>query len=108
VTDSIVLSALELYARHGALEHEMSHAHPFVIDVVPSADLSEAGASDRLGATIDYGEPAGRIHDLVASRRWQPIERVYPRWSQVEVTLHKPMAPIGLPFDVAVTIQRFR
>jgi dihydroneopterin aldolase len=119
VTDSIALSGLEVYARHGALPHEASHAQPFVIDVVVSADLSEAGASDRLGATIDYGELAGRIHDVVASERWQLIERVaervasialsYPRCSQVEVTVHKPRAPIGVPFDdVAVTIQRSR
>ena len=119
MTDSITLTGLQVYARHGVLEHEAHHRQPFVIDVVLHADPGEAGATDRLDATIDYGELAVRIHETAASERWQLIERLaqriadvalsYDRCSGVDVTVHKPHAPMGVPFgDVAVSITRSR
>ncbi len=119
MTDSIAITGLRVFARHGVFDHESAAGQVFVIDLVVHADLSEAGASDRLDATIDYGKLAGRVHELVAGERWDLIERVAhriaalvlaePRCEAVDVTVHKPSAPINLPFDdVAVTVSRRR
>ena len=117
MTDRISLKGLEVFATHGVLEHEAAHAQPFVVDVVVEVDLESAGRTDRLSETIDYGALAVRVTDLVASETWSLIERVAhrvaeavldePRAAAVEVTVHKPRAPIPVPFaDVAVTVRR--
>lgn len=119
MTDSIVLAGLEIWARHGVLDHEATTPQPFVVDLVVHVDLADAGASDRLDDTIDYGDLAGRVHDAVASEHWSLIERVaqrvadialsYDRCDRVDVTVHKPRAPIGVACsDVAVSITRAR
>lgn len=119
MTDSIAICGLRVFARHGVFDHEEVAGQVFVIDLVVHLDLTEAGRSDRLDATIDYGSLATRVCELVAGERWDLIERVAqriadlvlaePRCAAVDVTVHKPSAPINLPFDdVAVTISRRR
>lgn len=119
MTDSISVTGLEVYARHGVLSHEADHPQPFVIDITVYLDLTEAGATDRLTATIDYGALAQSINQVVAGERWELIERVAERVAEtvladerseaVEVTVHKPHAPVAVPFeDVAVRIHRAR
>ena len=71
-----------------------------MVDLVAHLDLSAAGESDRLEDTVDYGDLAQRVHDLVATERWNLLERVAERVAQlvledervreVEVTVHKP------------------
>ena len=62
---------------------------------------------------------AEAIHERVSSEQWNLIERVGervadlvlsdPRVANVVVTVHKPEAPISVPFgDVSVTIARER
>jgi dihydroneopterin aldolase len=117
--DSIRLSGLRVFARHGVLEQEQESGQTFVIDVELFLDLSRAAASDRLSDTVDYGDLARRVNDAVTTERWDLIERVAQRVadlvledemvSRVQVTIHKPQAPIGLEFgDVAVTLTRER
>ena len=117
--DRITLTGLRASAFHGVLEHERANGQLFLIDVVVHLSLREAGASDELGATIDYGELAGRIVGAVESDPVDLIETVaervaavvleYPLAQLVEVTVHKRSAPIAVPFgDVSVTITRGR
>lgn len=119
MTDRIVLSGIEVFAYHGVLEEEQSDGQLFAVDVVVEVDLTAAAASDDLDETIDYGLLADRIHERVAGERWNLIERVAsrvaelvledPRVTSTEVTIHKPQAPIAVPFrDVTVTLQRSR
>lgn len=120
MTDRVDLRGLRVRAHHGVFEHERQDGQEFVVDVTVWADLSTAGASDALDDTIDYGTLALTVRDLVASERWDLIERVATRVSEVvlsldgriervEVTVHKPQAPIPTEFDdVAVTIARAR
>ena len=108
-----------MFAHHGVLEHEKVEGQTFLIDLRLETDLAAAGASDDLGQTVDYGSVTQRVHDVVASERWDLIERVAQRIAetvleddrvhQVTVTVHKPSAPIEVPFgDVTVTIVRAR
>lgn len=117
--DRITLRGIEVHAHHGVYRAEQELGQTFLIDVDASVDLSTAGRTDDLTATIHYGELAEAIHSLVATERWDLIERVAeriaelvmedPRVEAVEVTVHKPHAPIPLPIDdVAVTITRRR
>ena len=119
VTDWIRLHGIEVFAHHGVLSEEQLRGQVFVIDVDLAIDLSEAADSDDLSTTVHYGDLAVAIRDRVASERWDLIERVAgrvadlvlenERVSRVDVTVHKPSAPIDVPFaDVSVTISRSR
>lgn len=119
MTDRILVSGIEVFAYHGVGEREKRDGQLFSIDVALETDLSAPGRSDDLADTVDYGHVTSRIHDLVATERWDLIERVAQRVAElvledqrvsaVEVTIHKPQAPIEIPFrDVAVAIRRQR
>jgi dihydroneopterin aldolase len=119
MTDRIRISGIEARAKHGVLDIEKSQDQLFFVDLEITLDLSDAAASDQLGRTIDYGELAQRTHDFVMANSFNLIERVadgiaglvmeYPAALAVEVTVHKPNAPISVPFrDVSVTIGRGR
>ena len=115
--DSIMLKGLRIPARHGVTEEERAGGQTFVLDVVAWLDLTTAGRTDDLSVTLDYGLLAEAIHSRVSGEQWNLIETVAERVAdlvlenglvtRVEVTVHKPEAPIRVPFeDVAVTIVR--
>jgi dihydroneopterin aldolase len=117
--DSIRIIGIEVFAYHGVLAEEKETGQRFLVDVELGLDLSAAGATDDLAKTVDYGSLAQRIHDVVASERLDLIETVAsrvadavfddPRIATVVATVHKPQAPIQIPFgDVSVTVRRDR
>lgn len=117
--DRITLTGLRANGFHGVFEHERINGQLFVIDVVVHVALAEAGGSDELAQTIHYGELAEAIIGAVERDPVDLIETVaeriaavvldQPRAELVEVTVHKPSAPITVPFDdVSVTILRSR
>lgn len=119
MTDTVSITGIEVFARHGVLEDEREEGQVFSIDVSLELDLSRAGASDDLADTVDYGELARRVHERVSSEQWNLIEKVAERVADlvlddrrvgaVTVTVHKPDAPISVPFrDVSVSISRVR
>jgi len=119
VTDLLTLTGLRANAFHGVFDHERRDGQVFIIDVVVSLDLAAASTSDDLGSTIHYGELASEIVAAVESDPVDLIETVALRVADlvlahdaadaVEVTVHKPNAPITVPFDdVSVTIRRGR
>lgn len=117
MSDRITLAGIEVFGHHGVLDDERALGQLFVIDLELELDLSVAGESDDLIDTVDYGDVAARVQALVASGRWNLIETVAqkvadlvledPRVGATTVTVHKPEAPIEVPFhDVAVTVRR--
>ncbi|NHN44444.1 dihydroneopterin aldolase [Chryseoglobus frigidaquae] len=117
--DRITLSGLRAFAHHGVFDHERRDGQEFVIDVVAHLDLRGAAANDELAATVHYGELAEQVVAAVETDPVDLIETVAERvaavvlahaavW-QTTVTVHKPQAPITVPFsDVSVTIVRGR
>lgn len=117
MADRIALTGLRVFGRHGVFEHERRDGQEFVVDVTLWFDAGAAAASDEVIDTIHYGEIAQLAADVVAGPPANLIEVVgariadaimggYPAHA-VEVTVHKPSAPIPLTFDdVAVTIRR--
>lgn len=117
--DCIRLTGLRASARHGVLEHERANAQLFIVDVVLNLSLLESGRTDDLAATVHYGELAEAIVaaverdpvDLIetVAQRVADVVLANERVGMVEVTVHKPNAPISVPFaDVSVTITRGR
>lgn len=118
MADRIELKGLRVFAHHGVLPHETENGQAFSLDITCWLDLSAAAAEDDLDATINYAELAQLAYDIAAGTPRKLIETVtahiadaaiarYPRLHAVEVTLHKPRAPIPLVFDdVAVVARR--
>ncbi|GGE91554.1 dihydroneopterin aldolase [Mycetocola zhadangensis] len=115
--DSLTLTGLRVRAHHGVYDFERENGQDFVIDLTVGIDLRRAAESDDVTTTIHYGELAERVAAAVASDPVDLIETVaeriaalvlsYPAAQDVRVTVHKPDAPIPVPFgDVAVTIVR--
>ena len=115
--DAIALTGLRATAFHGVLEHERREGQLFLIDLVVHVDVKRAAASDDLGDTVDYSLLAAQAVAAVESDPVNLIETVAERVAMValahglvrsvEVTIHKPGAPIGVQFaDVSVTIYR--
>jgi len=117
--DRLSLSGLRAFAHPGVYDFEREAGQHFVIDVVVHLDLGPAAGGDALAETIHYGELAEDIVHAVERDPVELIETVAERvaWlvlarreaRAVEVTVHKPEAPIPVPFeDVSVTIRRRR
>lgn len=118
-SDAIVLTGLRVRAHHGVYDFERENGQDFVVDVTAWLDLAAPAASDDVAATVHYGELAEEIADAVRREPVDLIETVaervagvvlaHPPVDAVEVTVHKPDAPISVPFgDVAVRILRER
>lgn len=117
--DAITLTGLRVHANHGVYDFEREAGQEFVIDVTVELDLRPASATDDVTATLHYGELANEVADAVRRDPVDLIETVaervasvvlaHDRAESVQVTIHKPDAPIPVPFaDVAVTVVRRR
>ncbi len=116
-TDRISLLGLRAYGRHGVLPEERISGQEFIIDATLWIDTRPAAATDDLTQTVSYADVAQQLHKIVTGEPVQLIETLaerlaqaclaYERIEQAEITVHKPSAPIPLPFkDVTVTVRR--
>lgn len=116
-TDRIELRGLSVFAFHGVLEHERVHGQEFLVDLVLELDTRKAAQTDDLAQTVDYGALALHVAHAVREGPVNLIETLADRVARlvlekyrvdaVEVTVHKPLAPIETAFgDVLVTIRR--
>jgi dihydroneopterin aldolase len=116
-TDRIELRGLRARGRHGCLAAERELGQEFVVDVALGLDLHPAAVGDDLSRTVDYGTLAGRLIAVVRGKPVNLIETLAERLAavcldeerveEVEVTVHKPNAPVPHPFDdVSVKIHR--
>lgn len=119
MTDRIELRGLRVRGYHGVLPDERRDGQLFAVDVVLETDVSAAADNDDLAQTVDYAQVARQVEAIVAGPPVDLIETVAVRVadaclrhsgvSAVEVAVHKPQAPIGLPFDdVVVRVRRTR
>lgn len=117
--DRLTLRGLRVHAHHGVLEGERRRGQQFVVDVVLGVDTRQAAASDDLTATVDYADLAQQLATAVATDPVDLIETLAQRLAricldqaavaEVEVTVHKPEAPLPVTVDdVSVTIHRRR
>lgn len=117
--DRIAITGIQAFGHHGVLPHEREFGQRFVVDVVLELSLAAAGRSDDLADTVDYGALSGDVAAIVAGEPADLIETVAERIAAqalvdervqaVEVTVHKPAAPVPVvAAEVAVTVRRER
>lgn len=112
---TITLTGVTATGYHGVFAHERRDGQPFVVDAVLS--VRRPALSDDLDTTVDYGAVAQAI---VANVERDPVDLIEtlavrlaeelcgtPLVTAARVTVHKPQAPIDVPFgDVTVTVTR--
>jgi 7,8-dihydroneopterin aldolase/epimerase/oxygenase len=117
--DQITLTGVTAVGHHGVFDFERRDGQPFVVDAVLHLDFSKAAASDDVLDTAHYGEVADCIRGWITGDPVNLIEALAVRIADdvlrrfdvaaVDITVHKPKAPIGVDFgDVSVGVHRER
>jgi len=117
--DRITLSGVTAVGHHGVFDFERRDGQPFVVDAVLHLDFTAAAASDDVLDTAHYGEVAECIRGWITGTPLNLIEALAVRIADdvlarfrvaaVDITVHKPKAPIQVDFgDVAVSVHRDR
>jgi len=118
VNDLITITGIKAFGYHGVFEHEAVNGQDFFVDLEITLDLSKASRTDELADTIDYGALADLVVEEITGERVQLIERLagriadrikaqHPEIDWIEVTVHKPKAPVSSEVaDISVTITR--
>ncbi|MEU9794174.1 dihydroneopterin aldolase [Streptomyces sparsogenes] len=117
--DRVALRGLRARGHHGVFPQEREEGQTFVVDLVLGLDTRPAAAADDLTKTVHYGVVAEQVVEVVEGEPVDLIETLAERIAErcleheavreVEVVVHKPEAPITVPFDdVTITITRSR
>lgn len=116
--DRISVYGISATGYHGVFDHEKRDGQKFIVDVVLHTDISRAAASDNVADTVHYGEVSELVVEQIQAGPWDLIEKLgseiaeailaaYPTVLQVDVVVHKPQAPIPVPFnDVTISLSR--
>ena len=120
MSDKIIITGVEALGYHGYFDFEREAGQPFVVDAELSLDLRKSGKADELAESVDYNDLAILIHneikgppvkivEALAERITSKILAAYPIVEEVKLTVHKPRAPISVPFgNISITIKRSR
>ncbi len=119
--DRIEIRGLTVRGVHGVLAEERERSQPFVVDLDLEVDLAEAGASDQLGATVDYaavadvavavigGPTSYALLETLATAIADAALGTDPRIDAVTVSLRKTRPPLAVDVaSVGVRIRRAR
>ncbi len=117
---TIDIVGLVLFAKHGVQEEEARLGQRFVLDIALEVEITDAVKSDRLDATVDYGEAVAVAESAFRSKRFYLIEAAaahvasillahFSKAKLVRVSVRKPSAPVPAALDyVGVTVERKR
>lgn len=118
IMDKITIEKLKIYCNHGVYEEEKANGQNFYVTAVLYLDTYPAGCSDNLPRSVNYAALCHEITDFMRTNRYNLIESAAenlaacilgnnPLIRELDLTVSKPEAPIGLPFEnVSVTIHR--
>jgi 7,8-dihydroneopterin aldolase/epimerase/oxygenase len=117
--DEITVTGIRAVGYHGVYPEERRDGQEFVADVTLHLPTARAAATDDAADTVHYGELAEEVAAILSGEPVDLLETLAARVAaavlerdaveRVRVTLHKPSAPIPVPFyDVTVTITRSR
>lgn len=114
---AIEIKGLTVWAKHGVLPSEKVNEQPFVFDIFMDCDISAAALSDDVSDTVDYAQVCALVEKSCKKDCYNLIERLaaetandilkaFPALNGVQVTVHKPQAPVPQVFgDVSVTFR---
>jgi dihydroneopterin aldolase len=119
VPDRITIRGLRAHGHHGVYAFERERGQMFRVDAVLELDTVPAAAGDDLDRTVNYAELAQRLYAVLSGEAVNLLETLAQRLADVcltnrlvdavEITVHKPQAELGVPFDdVTVSIRRSR
>lgn len=112
---AISIKGLAVSACHGVLAEEKVNPQPFVFDIDIDCLTYAAACADDVNLTVNYAEVCQIVTAYCGGNCFNLIEKLahgtafllarsFPQITAVSVTVHKPQAPIGLPFsDVSVS-----
>ena len=117
VSDVIRIEGIEAFGYHGVFPQEKREGQTFLVDVDIETSFDEAIAHDDVAYTVDYGLVAERVAEIIQGEPADLIETVcdrivtmvlsLERVKATRVTIHKPQAPISVPF-AGVSVSRRR
>lgn len=119
MSDTIWLSGITGHAHHGVFDFERENGQEFTIDVGYEYNTREAARTDSIGVAISYADVAAAVHSALTAEPVALIETLAESLARavlefegidaVTVVVHKPHAPLAVPFsDVTLTIRRTR
>src|SRR5271169_3552918 len=105
MSDAIFVRGLSLHAYHGVMQHEAKVGQTFMLDLELEIDLRQASRSDKLAHTVGYDQVVAVASHAFCSRRYRLVEAAagavadavldrFPAVVGMQVTVHKPHAPI--------------
>jgi dihydroneopterin aldolase/2-amino-4-hydroxy-6-hydroxymethyldihydropteridine diphosphokinase len=116
--DEIRINDLEIFAKHGVFPEENALGQKFLVSAILYTDTRQAGCTDDLSCSIDYGEICHFINRFLTGHTYRLLESVAEKLSEallleieglsgLQLEIKKPWAPVGLPLDtVSVKISR--
>jgi len=116
--DFITIDNLEVFANHGVLKEENSLGQKFLVCAKLYFDMDKAASGDDISESVNYAEICSFITRFMRENTFKLIEKVanniaiemlarYELLQEVEITVKKPWAPIGLSVDsVMVTVTK--
>jgi dihydroneopterin aldolase len=120
MSDRIFINGLSLHAYHGVMAYEAKVGQTFTIDLLLDIDLAAAAKSDKVADTVSYDQVVAVAAETFTAQKFKLIEAAAgkvadavlakcARVRAIEVTIHKPHAPIAATFsDVGVIVKRGR
>ena len=119
VPDRVAIRGLRAQGHHGVYDFERERGQMFRVDAVLELDTRPAAEGDDLDRTVNYAELAQQLYAVLSGEPVRLLETLAQRLADVclanalveavEITVHKPQAELGVPFDdVTVAIRRER
>ena len=109
MSDKIFLKGVSGIGYHGVFEQERREGQIFIVDIEVTSDFSAAIKSDDVRDTVNYAELAEIAHSAITGEPFDLIEKLADVIARdcldisgvtaVIVTVHKPNAPITVPFE---------
>jgi len=118
--DKIMLNNMQFYGFHGLFPEENKLGQRFHVDIILYADLQQAGQTDDMSNSVDYGDIYETVKYIVEGRAYNLLEAIsekianqllssFPLIKACKVGVKKPDPPIPGHYDsVAVEIYRER
>lgn len=116
--DEIRIEELEVFANHGVFPEENVLGQKFLVSAVLYTDTRNAGRTDDLTASVNYGEVSTFIDRYLREHTFRLLERAAESLAEelllntehlrkIRLEIKKPWAPVGLPLKtVSVSIER--
>lgn len=106
--DKIIVTGITGFGYHGVFEKERRVGQNFAVDLEVVTNFDSAISSDDVRDTVNYAELAEIAHAAIVGEPYNLIEKLANQIAHdcldisgvtsVTVTVHKPQAPIEVPF----------